>query len=458
MAQSATVGNLYNENSIASAESLVRTSIAESQKFEGAVDVDVWVINPKTKIEAIVAILACMHAGKTFLVAQERLDLGEITLLLSGKSWRIIDNTEVPVFHSYDGSGNQPPLATITFKTFNSLSLTSGTMGESQLLKVSADNFYASAQAHAAIGKNKEISSWLISLPLSFMGGLASLIRGFYLGYNLFVLENSSIDRYHFVLNKGLIDGASLVPSILAGILRSYGRLAISPKIKNILLGGDAPTFSLMKELQSINLDSITFTYGLTETVGQIAYADKLGAEGIIFSFVKNIRWKLNSDGELFLSGDQVVQKNFAEELLADSNGWLPTGDLFRVCDSGVQFQGRKKSIVITGGKNIVPSAVEEKIGTYSNLKNCIVVGLPHDYWGEEVVGVCLAEENLTVIRTPEVVVESLRSNLHGPQRPKRIIFCSHFPMTSSGKVDRKRLVESLMQDQNNNIQSTIVI
>lgn len=131
-------------------------------------------------------------------------------------------------------------------------------------------------------------------------------------------------------------------------------------------------------------LDSIRFIegYGMTETAApccvNFEYSTKIGTVG---HPGPGISFRIASDGELLIKGDGVFPGYYenpeATRETFDSDGWLKTGDLATIDDSGfVSITGRKKDIIITaGGKNVTPSTAEEAIGTCPIVSNAVLVG-----------------------------------------------------------------------------------
>ena len=155
------------------------------------------------------------------------------------------------------------------------------------------------------------------------------------------------------------------------------------------------------KWFHAIGID-VTEIYGMTEDTGPATigisgnavetFSKKLKSEGIEVPEVLNpigkvgipipgTEVKVEEDGELCLKGNHVTQGYFkAEEETKetfDSEGWLHTGDLAEIDESGyVKIIGRKKEILITSaGKNIAPVEVEDLIKPHQLIGQVCVVG-----------------------------------------------------------------------------------
>lgn len=149
--------------------------------------------------------------------------------------------------------------------------------------------------------------------------------------------------------------------------------------------------------------------------------------------------------GELQVRGPTVFkgywrQPELTAEVL-DSDGWLRTGDLIRVDDDGyAYFMGRSKDMIKTGGENVAALEVENCLASHTDVREAAAFGLPHEYWGEELVAAVVPATG----RQPDV--EALRNycreKLSGFKVPKRIFIVDSLPQSSSGKVQKFLLRE----------------
>ena len=79
---------------------------------------------------------------------------------------------------------------------------------------------------------------------------------------------------------------------------------------------------------------------------------------------------------------------NLPEETAAPFAGdWLHTGDIAYQGGDGLHYiVDRKKDLIITGGFNVYPKAVEDAICAGPGVAAAAVIGLPDPKWGEKVV------------------------------------------------------------------------
>jgi acyl-CoA synthetase (AMP-forming)/AMP-acid ligase II len=127
----------------------------------------------------------------------------------------------------------------------------------------------------------------------------------------------------------------------------------------------------------------------------------------------------------------------------ADASKWFSTGDVGRVDAGGALFiTGRKKDVIIRGGVNISPAAIEEVLMQVEGISDVAAVSVPHELYGEDVVAVLKIEAGLELDSVIESAVAHAKGHLAQHQQPARYIAIDEFPRTTSGKVQKARIRE----------------
>ncbi|MEU2447932.1 AMP-dependent synthetase/ligase [Streptomyces althioticus] len=121
--------------------------------------------------------------------------------------------------------------------------------------------------------------------------------------------------------------------------------------------------------------------YGLTETTAAATVVPPLSPRpGTVGRPVPGTAVRIADDGEVLIKGGIVFgayRNNPAatEEVLRD--GWFATGDLGSLDEDGyLTISGRKKDIIVTsGGKNVSPAVLEDRLRSRPPVGQCLVVG-----------------------------------------------------------------------------------
>ncbi|MDO4665032.1 MAG: long-chain fatty acid--CoA ligase [Actinomycetaceae bacterium] len=122
--------------------------------------------------------------------------------------------------------------------------------------------------------------------------------------------------------------------------------------------------------------------YGLTETTAPLAVnTPRLTKVGTVGPPIATITVKIAEDGEILLKGPSVFKgyHNLPEETKAafTADGWFRSGDLGSLdMDGYLSITGRAKEIIVTaGGKNVVPSILEDSLRGHPLISQTMVVG-----------------------------------------------------------------------------------
>src|SRR5437763_10550267 len=149
--------------------------------------------------------------------------------------------------------------------------------------------------------------------------------------------------------------------------------------------------------------------------------------------------------GELHVRGRNVMRGYYrAPELTArviDSEGWFNTGDLARFEGDCLYIVGRTKEMIIRSGFNVYPAEVEAVLSSHKDVVQSAVVGRAAD-GNEEIVAFVQLLPGSRV--TPEELLSFVRFQLTSYKRPSKIIVLEALPATSTGKILKHKLAESL--------------
>ncbi|HZC96658.1 MAG TPA: AMP-binding protein, partial [Bradyrhizobium sp.] len=126
-------------------------------------------------------------------------------------------------------------------------------------------------------------------------------------------------------------------------------------------------------------------------------------------------------------------------------DGWFRTGDLGHLDEEGfVYITGRASDMYISGGSNIYPREVEEKILTHPAIGEVAVLGVPDPFWGEVGVAVCVARDGAGAVSEADMAA-FLSPKVPRYKMPKRFFFWEALPKSGYGKIP-KRLVRDELE------------
>ncbi len=124
-------------------------------------------------------------------------------------------------------------------------------------------------------------------------------------------------------------------------------------------------------------------------------------------------------------------------------DGWFRTGDLGHLDEDGFLYiTGRASDMYISGGSNIYPREIEEKILTHGAVAEVAVLGVPDRLWGEVGYAVCVLREGATL--TEEELLTWLAPKITRYKLPRRVFFWDALPKSGYGKVPKRMVRDEL--------------
>jgi acyl-CoA synthetase (AMP-forming)/AMP-acid ligase II len=291
--------------------------------------------------------------------------------------------------------------------------------------------------------------------PLFHIGGGQTLMRALMVGDTL-VMPGGRFDpgRLLDLIEKHRITRWSAVPTMVSRLLEhpDLPNRDVS-SLHSVTLGG-APVHAELLRRIAEGLPAvharIPTGYGLTENGGQATAAsgaDVAAAPGccgkpLPLTELKFLPRDGMPDAEILIRAPTQMTGYVDTESPIDAEGWLHTGDLGRLDGNGqLWITGRCKDLIIRGGENIAPAAVERALMALPGISEAAVFGVPHPDLGEEVVAVVTAEG----APTPEQLQAQLRGHLASFAVPSRWwIRTDPLPVNQTGKVDKPALKAEL--------------
>lgn len=128
-------------------------------------------------------------------------------------------------------------------------------------------------------------------------------------------------------------------------------------------------------------------------------------------------------------------------------DGWLCTGDLARMDESGlVYIVDRKKDMIVSGGFNVYPKDVERALFEHPSVRDVCVIGVPDEKWGEAVKAVVVANGADAV--TEDELIGFAKERAGSVMAPKSVDFVEAIPLTAVGKHDKPALRAAFWKEQ----------
>lgn len=329
--------------------------------------------------------------------------------------------------------------------SLHSLVATSGTTAGPRAVELTLGNHLASARGARDRLDLRPEDRWYAALSLAHVGGLAMVIRAAVVGSSLVLRPAFDAGELARLLEAGEVTHASLVPVMLRRLLEAREDRPAPGELRCLLVGGAAAPPALIRA--AVDRDyPVALTYGLTEASSQVATAPPALVRekpACVGPPLPEVEVRVGEDEEIRVRGPTVARGVMGGELPVDAEGWLHTGDAGRLdADGHLHVTGRLSGRIVTGGVTVDPAEVEATLAAHPVVRECAVVGVPDDEWGERVAAAVVPSEVAPEDedRLRQSLEEYSEESLSPARRPRIWSFVEALPRNANGKPDRESI------------------
>jgi len=338
---------------------------------------------------------------------------------------------------------------------------TSGTTGTPKGVMLTHRNLLFSAKGTAALRNMTADDVQYCVLPISHIVGISLLTMTLMVGATVRLVAKYEPAALVKAMAEEGITILNGVPATYQRLLE-YQRNAGLPKfdrgaLRLIAVAGAPLDLELKSRVeQELGLPLLN-GYGITECSPGISGVrpDNPRADHAVGTILPGLEAKLvgrdgkavanGGVGELHVRGPNVMRGYYrAPDLTAkaiDPDGWFNTGDLARFEGDYLYIVGRTKEMIIRSGFNVYPAEIEAVLSTHDAVVQCAVVGREADGNEEVVAFVQLIKGSKA---TAQDLMAHVAPQLTSYKRPSEIILRDALPATSTGKILKHKLAESL--------------
>jgi amino acid adenylation domain-containing protein len=343
---------------------------------------------------------------------------------------------------------------------------TSGSTGTPKGVKITFDNIGAFLENFISIGYQlDEHDRFLQMYDLTFDASVHCFTLPWYVGGCMYTVPSRGMKylNAYKILEKHEITFAKMPPSTIAYLEPYFNKMTL-PRLKYSIFGGEAlPKQLIDKWTACVPNALIQNVYGPTEaTINCTSYkvGEHLKSHNLVVSIGKtfgdnhalvinehNNVCKPGERGELCISGTQVTPGYWKEEIknqeaflnLPPDKGerYYRTGDLVFFDEQGdMYYCGRLDHQVQIQGFRVELGEIEKHAREFTGLNQVVAVGLEEEKQTSILLFLENFREDINLLRT------HLATELPSYMIPSKIINVATFPLTTSGKIDRKKLIE----------------
>ena len=292
----------------------------------------------------------------------------------------------------------------------------------------------------------------VLALPLLMAGGEIIIHEKFDAEAILTDIEHHKVTLYFGV------------PTMFISMMESMAFSSVSLASIKFFISGGAPCPPYI--IETFSKKGVIFRqgFGLTEVgpncftlpcedsvrkIGSVGFPMKASVAKLIADDGSEVASE-GKVGELVLAGEHVCMGYYGREddfKKAYYDGFFRTGDYaMRDADGYYYIVGRKKEMFISGGENVYPKEIEDRLTMLPEVLECAVIGVPDEKWGEVgLAAITLRGEHFSNLNDMKDSMETqirdhLKKYLASYKIPKKVVFYGALPKNAVGKIDKMAL------------------
>jgi malonyl-CoA/methylmalonyl-CoA synthetase len=348
---------------------------------------------------------------------------------------------------------------------------TSGTTGSPKGVVTTHANIEAQITSLIEAWQWTSADSIVNILPLHHVHGIINVVScALWAGASCLFLPRFDAGKIFSLIKQQQINLFMAVPTIYFKLIAYWQELVDDEreiitealgKMRLMVSGSAALPVSILENWQEISGHTLLERYGMTE-IGMAISNPYTGKRkpGHIGQPLPRVEVRLADEdnnlvnagdqGEIHVKGPAVFESYWNREKATretfTEDGWFKTGDIAILNEGSYKILGRSSvDIIKSGGYKISALEIEEVLRTHSDVKDCGVVGIPDEEWGEIIgAGIVTSEANLDI----EKLKQWVKEKLPGYKVPRKYLALVDLPRNAMGKVTKKELVEQFKLQQ----------
>jgi acyl-coenzyme A synthetase/AMP-(fatty) acid ligase len=471
-------------------------SLADELRKRGLRRGDRLGIRAPNSCEVAVLYFAALYIGATIVPMNPNLSANDVRFILSSCAPRFVIASAglkdpetgiptIPFVLGHDVASNGDPgdaidlaklseatdfsaLETVNENDLLVIVYTSGTTARPKGLAHRVGSMFRNARAFAGKQGIDSSSRFYLTLSMAYMGGFYNLLLMPFLHGSSVVVDHvfdaRSALNFWDRTSRHQANTLWFAPTVMSILLKMdrghLGEEFCRRSVRHSFVGFAPLPLKLKEGFEARYGVRLVENYGLSETLFVTArsQADASGA-GYVGEALPGIELRIIADDGTSLSAGQegevqILSPDLMAGYLDDqgrlaemrSTDWFSTGDQGYLDQDGKLFiTGRKKDIIIRGGVNVSPAAIEEVLMHAEGVTDVAVVSIPHELYGEDVVAVLKLEPGVELESILDGLMARAKQELAVHQQPARYIAIDEFPRTSNGKVQKGQLRELVL-------------
>jgi long-chain acyl-CoA synthetase len=360
-------------------------------------------------------------------------------------------------------------MGTASFRAFDrdrsdtaAVLFTGGTTGTPKGVMLSHENINTAIHHVVFNERSSELDRALCFLPFNHVFGQMHIMNATILsGGSIELLPAFDMERVLSVMASGRVTKLFAVPTVYVRLLAQEDLNEKLGSVRYCFSAAASMAEEVVRQWKERTGLAIYEAYGMTESASMVTYnhyhRHVVGSVGTPVGTVElDIRdaegdpKPAGEEGEICVRGRNIMKGYLSapEETQAVFWGeWFRTGDVGVITEDGYLYiVDRIKDMIITGGENVYPREIEERLYAHPAVQECTVIGLPDREWGERVTALIIPKPGRS-LDTKELN-RYLKTHLSPFKVPKEYRVVDDFPKSPAGKILKRALRSQILDSE----------
>lgn len=352
---------------------------------------------------------------------------------------------------------------------------TSGTTGEQKGVLIPHGAVLNDTLPQLALPPLTKNDVFLLTAPVCTTRIIGEIFYPILAAAQLFILDYSYVKNASAIIETIIKEEVSVlfvVPTMLRELMKS-GKIKYCKSLKYIQSMGEKLSENILQGFFSQSNACLVNIYGQTEAGNcSMAFYTKENSkkEVNLGKSVNNRKiWIVDEEfrevdrgkaGRIAITGpylsagylnDENLTKKHFKKWKSEKYDCFISGDLGRInARNELEYLGRYDDIIKLGGKRISLTEIENVLLKHNNIENAVVFIQENNREEKYVMAAvqCLGDADISY----DLLIKYLQIYLPEYAIPRRIVSLKEFPLTTSGKIDKKRVMQLCNQSSTDNV------
>lgn len=309
---------------------------------------------------------------------------------------------------------------------------TSGSQAKPKMAWISRNNIVSHCYNFDKVIPTGQTSLWLNCMPMNHIAGIMILYRSWLNNASMLLHEAFDTQKIWRDLQVYPVTHISLVPRMLWKLLEHSRDAAPPEHLRYVVVGGDKLSTTLYHRALSAGWP-VFISYGMTEATSTVA----IGQTPDSLELLPGLEARISEAGLLMIKGPMIASAYTDPKEKIVKDHWYETSDRVTMNHQYLSIVGRNDHMIISGGKNIAPEYIEEKLSIAPFVNDLAVGTVKHPDWGHSIVA--LVSGNVYQLK------QWVENNIEVSEQPQYYIETAQIPRNQLGKINREKLQEMIL-------------